>query len=430
MLFHWEERGRLALLAGVPLFLVLFVPGLVWHYRRYGRPSLARLVGLAMVCLYATAIVAYTTMPLPDSTGQWCQSHTADRNTTPLRFLVEILGAIEAVGRRAALRSSVFLQAVLNVAFFVPFGVIGTRYLRWRTSVVVGLAAVVSAAIEVTQAVGIPFLYPCPYRVADVDDILLNTSGALLGVLLAPVLLWWMPSARSLSQERLQPRPVTPGRRWTGMVVDVLLAAVLGAGTTWVVRAVRILAGAPHPAVLDTAEFAAGLVVALVCVFLGPAWSGRGSTIGQASVWLAPTWGPAAPTGTDFRGAVAPTSSARRGAVPPATATHEGAAGEHDGGEVTGAPTRDGHRWQRLLCAGGVPAAVAACLLVAESSTPGTGRAVTAAALGLAGVLVLAEVALVPVGPGCRGLSGMVAQAWFRDTRADASTGVRIADQH
>ena len=316
MLFHWEERGRLALLAGIPLFLVLFVPGLVWHYRRYGRPSLARLLGLAMVCLYATAVVAYTTMPVPDSTGQWCQSHTASRNTTPLRFLTEILGAVEAVGRRAALRSSAFLQAVLNIAFFVPFGVIGTRYLRWRPQVVVALAAVVSAGIEMTQAVGIPFLYPCPYRVADVDDIILNTSGALLGVLLAPVLLWWMPSARSLSRGRLQPRPVTPARRWTGMVVDVLLAAVLGAGTTWVVRAVRILAGAPHPAVLDTAEFAAGLLVALVCVFLGPAWSGKGSTIGQASVWLAPTWRPAAPTGTDFRGAVAPTSSARRGGGP------------------------------------------------------------------------------------------------------------------
>jgi len=418
MLFHWEERGRLALLAGIPLFLVLFVPGLVWHYRRYGRPSLARLVGLAMVCLYATAIVAYTTMPLPDSTGQWCQSHTANRNTTPLRFLVEILGTIEAVGRRAALRSAVFLQAVLNVAFFVPFGVIGTRYLRWRPTVVVGLAALVSAGIEVTQALGIPFLYPCPYRVADVDDIILNTSGALLGVLLAPVLLWWMPSARSLSRGRLQPRPVTPGRRWTGMVVDVLLAAVLGAGTTWVVRAVRILAGAPHPAVLDTAEFAAGLVVALVCVFLGPAWSGKGSTIGQASVWLAPTWGPAPPTG-----------SAGRGVVTPVTGIHEGAHAGHDGGVVPGGRMRDGHRWQRLLCAGGLPAVVAACLLAAETSTPVAGPAVTSAALGLAGVLVLVEVALVPVGSGCRGLSGMLAQAWFRDTRADAGPGVRTGDQ-
>ncbi|MGO3796870.1 MAG: VanZ family protein, partial [Pauljensenia sp.] len=348
MLFHWEERGRLALLAGIPLFLVLFVPGLVWHYRRYGRPSLARLVGLAMVCLYVTAVVAYTTMPLPDSTGQWCQSHSAGRNTTPLRFLAEILTTIDAVGRRAALRSSVFLQAVLNVAFFVPFGVIGTRNLRWRTSVVVGLAALVSVGIEVTQAVGIPFLYPCPYRVADVDDIILNTTGSLLGVLLAPVLLWWMPSARSLSRGRLQPRPVTAARRWTGMVVDVMLAAVLGAGTTWVVRAVRILAGAPHPSFLETAEFAAGLLVALVCVFLGPAWNGRGSTIGQASVWLAPTWGPAGPTGSADRGAFA--------AADPA------AAPASDAGATR---ARDGHRWQRLLCAGGVPTVVAACLLAA-----------------------------------------------------------------
>ena len=400
MLFHWQERGRLALVAGVLLFLVLFVPGLVWHYRRYGRPSLARLVGLAMVCLYATAIVAYTTMPLPDSTGQWCQSHSADRNTSPFQFLEEILAAIDAVGRRAALRSEAFLQAVFNVAFFVPFGVIGIRYLRWRAPVVVGMAVVVSAGVEAVQAVGIPVLYPCAYRVADVDDVILNAFGALLGVVLAPVLLWWMPSARALSRERLQPRPVTVVRRWTGMVVDVLLAAVVGTGTTWVVRAVRILAGASHPAVLDTVEFAAGLLVALVCVFLGPAWSGRGATIGQASVWLAPTWGPTPSVG----------------ALPRGTSSRVEGSRVDEGGRALG---WDGRRWQRLVCAGALPAVVAGCLLVAETSTANSRPVVAGAALGLAGVLAVAEVTLVPVGSGCRGLSGIIARAWFRDSRED-----------
>lgn len=387
MLFHWEERGRVALLAGIAVFLVLFVPGVVWHYRHYGRPSVARLVGLAMACVYVMALLAYTTVPLPDSTGQWCLTHTAGHNLTPFHFVGQVLAQVDAVGRRAALHSSVFLQAVLNVAFFLPFGVIGTRYLRWRPPVVVGVAALVSTGIEVSQALGIPFLYPCPYRVADVDDVILNTTGAALGILLAPVLLWWMPSARSLSEQRLLPRPVTPARRWTGMALDVLLAALLGTGTTWVVRAVRILAGAPHPAVLDTVEFAAGLVVALVCVFLGPAWSGRGATIGQAAVWLAPTWGP------------------RSGLDTP----HEGGAG----GPATGA--RDGRRHQRLLCAGAVPGAVAACLLAAEAD-PGT----SPAALGVAAVLVVGEVVLVPVGEGCRGLSGWISGARFRDTRTDA----------
>lgn len=411
MLFHWEERGRIALLTGIALFLVLFVPGLIWHYRRYGRPSVARLVGLAMVCVYGMAILAYTTMPLPDSTGQWCLAHTARRSLTPFRFVRDILAVADAVGGRATLRSAVFLQAVLNVAFFVPFGVIGTRFFRWRANVVVGLAALVSIGIELTQAVGIPFLYPCPYRIADVDDIILNTTGAVLGVLLAPVLLWWMPSARSLSAGRLLPRPVTPARRWTGMALDVLLAALLGAGTTWAVRAVRVLSGTPHPAALDTVELATGLAVALVCVFVGPAWSGRGSTIGEASVWLAPTWAPPRSAfgideGGPAGGRVSTPGSGRRG--------RGGVPGPD--GVGAGGPLRalDGHRWQRLWCAGGVPAAVAACMLVA-----GADRSASAPALGAAAVLAIAEVALVPVGAGCRGLSGRISGAWFRDTRAD-----------
>jgi glycopeptide antibiotics resistance protein len=63
-----------------------------------------------------------------------------------------------------------------NLAAFVPFGALLPLVRTGRTSAgrVVATGAALSAAIELAQ-------YASGRRVADVDDILLNASGALIG---------------------------------------------------------------------------------------------------------------------------------------------------------------------------------------------------------------------------------------------------------
>lgn len=76
------------------------------------------------------------------------------------------------------------LEFTANVVFFVPLGLLvvlrlGTR--AWWAGAAAGL--VVSAAIEVGQAL---FL---PARFASLDDVLANTSGAVIGAMVGVVLL-------------------------------------------------------------------------------------------------------------------------------------------------------------------------------------------------------------------------------------------------
>ncbi|WP_435737421.1 VanZ family protein [Cellulosimicrobium sp. PMB13] len=82
------------------------------------------------------------------------------------------------------------LEASANVVMFLPFGVLGLPLLLgaaarrgglapgvWRAVGIVTLAgAVLSAAIELTQIL-------LPGRVPTVQDVVLNTAGALLGAL-------------------------------------------------------------------------------------------------------------------------------------------------------------------------------------------------------------------------------------------------------
>jgi len=71
------------------------------------------------------------------------------------------------------------VEAASNVVMFVPFGVLVGLLVRRRWLVVV-LGCGLSVAIETCQAL---FL---PTRVADPRDVVMNTLGALVGVLLVP----------------------------------------------------------------------------------------------------------------------------------------------------------------------------------------------------------------------------------------------------
>ena len=81
------------------------------------------------------------------------------------------------------------LQVAFNVVLFVPFGVILRRYFNRSVLVTILLGAVTSLLIELTQLTGLWFFYPCAFRTADVDDLITNTLGTILGAVLAPVLL-------------------------------------------------------------------------------------------------------------------------------------------------------------------------------------------------------------------------------------------------
>jgi glycopeptide antibiotics resistance protein len=46
----------------------------------------------------------------------------------------------------------------------------------------------ISMLYELTQLTGLFFLYPRPYRIFDIDDLIINTLGAYCGYILAPLL--------------------------------------------------------------------------------------------------------------------------------------------------------------------------------------------------------------------------------------------------
>jgi uncharacterized RDD family membrane protein YckC len=116
------------------------------------------------------------------------------------------------------------LQAVFNVLLLVPLGVYLRYYFRfglvWSAVAAFGL----SLLFEITQVTGLYGIYECPYRLFDVDDLMLNTVGGLLGYAAAPLLMRILPPAAKLDEKvDLVSEKVGLTRRWIALQLDLLV---------------------------------------------------------------------------------------------------------------------------------------------------------------------------------------------------------------
>lgn len=290
------------MIGGLLLFAALFLPAVVWQSRRYGRLSVLRLCGTAALAVYGVALVAYTLLPLPSGDlVAWCAAHGVDgAQLNPLQFIADIRHDTSGLGLAATLRSVAVLQVAFNVVLFLPWGIFARGFAGWGVLRSTVSAALVSLAIETTQYTGIFGLIGCSYRVGDVDDLLTNTLGGLLGAVIAPVVLRWMPRPSTLSRDRRVARPVTALRRWLGMLIDMASVLVAGAVLSMGWALVRYARDGAVPTGQDPVADLLGTWVPAILLLWLPPLIGSGASLGQRAMWLEPRWRSA--TGSLARG--------------------------------------------------------------------------------------------------------------------------------
>ncbi|GAA1804217.1 VanZ family protein [Nesterenkonia flava] len=213
-----------AVLVGTVLAVLLFVPFVYINYRRHGRLSGARTLLWIAFLVYAMALWTYTLLPLPEPADIQCTS----AQLRPFPFIHDIQ-SYPYSGPAGLVHNPVFMQVALNVLLFMPLGFF-LRILWGRGVTVAALTgASLSALIEVTQVTGVWGIYPCAYRVFDVDDLLANTTGALVGGLLAAALFALRRRFFPVQVQTTTDR-ITLGRRLVGMVCDAVAMILLSVG--------------------------------------------------------------------------------------------------------------------------------------------------------------------------------------------------------
>lgn len=212
--------------------LLLAVPYALYQYRRFGAISIWKTFVVFTFILYFLCAVSLIVFPLPAD-----HSAVVESARTPQLHPFHVIDQIRettdfSLSDRStwgpALRSPVVYEAIFNVMFTVPLGAY-LCYLfrcRWWMALLIGMAT--TLLFETSQLTGLFGLYAHPYRLFDVDDLILNTTGTMLGFWLMIPLAWALPSMDEVNEqarERGSSR-VSLTRRALAAVVDLTVLAV------------------------------------------------------------------------------------------------------------------------------------------------------------------------------------------------------------
>ena len=256
--------------------LVFTAPYVISCYRRYGAVLFFRALIVYSFIFYMLCVYFLGILPLPSfeevaaMTREWAQLE-------PLRGIRLALAEAnfswsEPASWLRVLRTENFFYIAANVAMLFPLGIYLRYAFRQGFFSTVRWGFVVSLSIELLQLTGLLFIYPRPYRLCDVDDLIANTLGAALGYLVTPLPMKILPS-----QEKLDRVAYQRGER-----VSIMRAAV-AAGVDWALCALVAL---PLASLLGLRGAGSTGIVYIACVLVYFIWIqyiARGRTLGK---WL------------------------------------------------------------------------------------------------------------------------------------------------
>lgn len=187
-----------------PVLAVLFtIPYMIHQYNKYGSILILRTGVVYTFIFYMMTSYFMTILPLPaidsvtpesatmllvpfDAVNRWLSGSHFDI-ANPATYIDTFTNAD-------------FLQILFNILLLLPFGVYLRYYFNRKWYQVLLLSFLYSLFFELTQLSGLYGIYPYPYRFFEVDDLICNTLGGMLGFALTPALLFFLPNRQRLDE--------------------------------------------------------------------------------------------------------------------------------------------------------------------------------------------------------------------------------------
>lgn len=207
--------------------LLCAIPFLIVQYRKYGYFNKFRGFLLYLFLLYMMNAVYLVLLPLPASRHNAPMDVASVMQWMPLNFIHDILKETKVVWQVPStymllLKERAFLQVVFNVLLVVPFGMFLRYYARTSWKKCLAASFGLSLFFEITQVTGIYGFYDYPYRLFDVDDLLMNTLGGMIGFVLADWMKNHLPRMDRLDEKvDLSKKRVSYTRRAIAFGIDV-----------------------------------------------------------------------------------------------------------------------------------------------------------------------------------------------------------------
>ena len=198
-----------AIIAFVLLAFVIWIPWLIYTYRKYGFMPLSTTIISFTFVFYFLSSLFLVLLPLPAirDTCLMQEPGTQHYSFVPFSFVTDIFNSGRIVWSNPGTYTNLFTQTAFYQAFFnflllMPLGVYLRYFLKekkkWGKAL--GITFLVTLFYEITQVTGIYGYYNCAYRIFDVDDLILNTLGGVVGFFIAPAFLAFFPSKERIHE--------------------------------------------------------------------------------------------------------------------------------------------------------------------------------------------------------------------------------------
>ena len=226
------EPIRFALIVFPFLALAISSVFFIYEYRKYGTFILTRAIVLYSFVFYLLCAYFLVILPLPTKeavaqmTGPKMELHLFATWEHFRQNTVLVLS--DPSTYLPAMRQSVFLEPVFNLLLIVPFGIYLRYYFRFSFIKTVIASFCLSLFFELTQLSGLYFIYPRPYRLFDVNDLLANTLGGALGFIIEPVFTFMLPTRARMDEISYEKgKTVSLTRRLVAYLIDWGFLSVL-----------------------------------------------------------------------------------------------------------------------------------------------------------------------------------------------------------
>lgn len=216
-----------------PFVALLFtIPYILHQYRKYGSILFFKTAVVYSFILCLLTMYFLIILPLPPiskverMTGPTTQF-------IPFTFVKDFLEKSGFVWNQfstylRAFKSSSFYNVFFNVLLFMPFGIYLRYYFRCKKGKVILFSFLLSLFFELTQLSALYGIYPRPYRLFDVDDLMMNTLGGFLGYAITPLLVFLLPTRDELEKEAYEKgTKVSYFRRWVAFCIDAFFLTII-----------------------------------------------------------------------------------------------------------------------------------------------------------------------------------------------------------
>ena len=210
------RAAYIALQIGPFIALAFGLPYTIYGYVRTKSVDVWKCTYFYTFCLYFLCAYFVTWLPLPTANTL--------ANLKPMSEFIQLVPfqSFLDIKKETLFRDLAII--IFNVALTMPLGYFFKELFHVSLKKAVLAGFLISLLYEVTQLTGLFFIYPRAYRIFDIDDLIINTLGAYLGYVIAPLISGLLPSVSDTADHRLvQGSEVAFEQRAIAAAIDFLI---------------------------------------------------------------------------------------------------------------------------------------------------------------------------------------------------------------